>query len=448
MSAVPDLNDPIVYVRAVHFAAAIDVAGVVFFAVFVAAPAFRAPGAANAAARLRTRLAWMAWIGLALAVLSGAAWFVLTAASMSGDPLPQALSAGVLSTVLLQTDFGGDWIARSVMVGALAILFVPLFAADLSKPPDARSRLIGYAAVLCAAAFCGALAFAGHAIGGEGVEGVVHPAADVLHLLAAAAWVGGLAPLAVLLTLMKADAASLAAARTATQRFSNLGIVAVAALVLSGLVNSWYLVGDVSALTTSEYGRLLTIKLLLFLVMVGIAAVNWSRLTPQLTPDAGSAAGQRARRGLRRNAVIEVALGTAIVVIVGVLGTLPPASHAHHHAPDERIPADATFQHIHGDEGMADVTIEPGHVGQAQATIRLWNDDLETLEARQVTLTLTAPQPGGKPITRTAVADLSGAWIVGGIDLGRAGNWTVTVTAVLGSGKRLLLTAPIVVDPK
>ena len=55
--------------------------------------------------------------------------------------------------------------------------------------------------MVLAAALVGTLAFAGHAIGGEGIEGIVHPAADVLHLVAAAAWVGALVPLALLLAM-------------------------------------------------------------------------------------------------------------------------------------------------------------------------------------------------------------------------------------------------------
>ena len=94
--------------------------------------------------------------------------------------------------------------------------------------------------------------------------------------------------------------------------------------------------------------------------MVGVAAVNRLRLTPQLVADADATAAQRARSALCRNATIEAALGAAIIAIVAVLGTLPPGSHANHHAAEGLIPPDAAFQHIHGEDGMADVTIEPG----------------------------------------------------------------------------------------
>lgn len=438
------MNDPLIFVRAIHFVASLSVAGAVLFIVLIAEPAFGGAGAGSRlAAAFRARLAWIAWISLAAALLSAVPWLVIVAQSMSGQPLDALYGQGVLATVLAQTEFGNDWLLRAVLACALGGLFVHVLAAKGSSVRALRS-----AAAILAMAYAGGLAWTGHAIGGQGIEGILHLAADVLHLLAAAAWVGGLVPLALFLAMTGTDNAALAAARTATRRFSTLGIASVATLLLSGLVNSWYLVGSISALTTTEYGRLLLIKLSLFVVMVGIAAVNWSRLTPSLVQEIDLPAAQRARRGLRRNAAIEAVFGGAIVVVVAALGTLPPASHASLHEHSSAIPADATFQHIHGEDGMADVTIEPGRVGTARATIQLWNDDFAPLRAHDVTLTLTAPSSGSKPSTRPALQNSDGAWIVDGVALTMPGNWIVEVRATLESGAPLDLKAPIVVDAK
>ena len=102
------MDDPLIYVRAIHFAATIAVAGVVFFVVFIAEPAFAKAGdQARLPAAVRPPLAFLAWIGLGLTVVSGAAWLVLVAASMSERPVADALSEGILWVVLPQTDLAG-----------------------------------------------------------------------------------------------------------------------------------------------------------------------------------------------------------------------------------------------------------------------------------------------------------------------------------------------------
>jgi putative copper resistance protein D len=433
-----------VFERAIHFAATIMTAGVVFFVAFIAEPAFRkALGETQLATAVFRWLRWIAWISLVFATASGAAWLVLTAASMSGQSVADVYSHDVLWRVLAQTDFGNDWLVRFVLACMLAGIFVPLLSARGAKP-----AWLTTAAVIAAAAFAGSLAWAGHAIGGQGVEGILHPAADVLHLIAAAAWVGVLVPLAMLLAVAARHEDGLAVARAATLRFSTLGIVSVATILFTGIVNTWYLSGSIDALTQTKYGRLLLIKIALFFAMVGVAAFNRLRLTPRLVEGPDKAVTQAAQRQLYRNATIEAVIGAAIVAIVAALGTLPPGSHAHHHESGGLIPPDAAFQHIHGIDGMADVIIEPGYVGTANATIHLLNDDLETLPASDVTLTLTAPAPGSQPTRRPASKDADGVWHVNGISLSEAGNWTATVGAVVGPGKHLDLTAPIVIDAK
>ncbi len=438
------MADPLLYARAIHFAATMLAAGVVLFAVFVAAPAWRSAASSGAGAiKVRTRLAVLAWIGLALAAISGVAWLVLTAAAMSELPAAQVFGDGVLWTVLSQTTFGRAWLARLVLACVLAATLPALLS-----PREHKSHWLEAAATILAAAFAGALAWSGHAAGGLGDEAVVHPVADVLHLIAAAAWIGALLPLIVLFAAAGADDASLAMARTATARFSILGIVSVGTLLVTGIVNTYYLAGSVPALLHTGYGRLLLIKIALFLAMVAIATVNRFRLTPQLLQHASIAASRDALRQLRRNASIEALAGAIVIAIVAALGTMPPAIHAaHQHPTYGAVPADAAFVHIHLVEGMADVTIRPGRAGRAHATIRLWDEDFAALNARQVSLTLTAPAAAGNQRPLPARQGRDGAWEVDGIELSEPGNWTVSVDVMLDQTKRLTLTAPIVIEP-
>jgi putative copper resistance protein D len=317
------LDDPLIWVRAVHFAATISVSGVVFFLAWVGEPAFRVAAADEAiAATVRRRLAGIAWFSLALVVLTGVVWLILLAKQMSERPLAAMWSEGVLRMVLLDTDFGNVWLARSVLIVLLAMAWHPFpFAATPRSPWRAGVALV------CATTLAGALAFAGHAASGEGVDGVVQEAADFLHLVAAAAWVGALLPLAVLLGGAQGRGApAVAIARAATLRFSTLGIVSVAMVLATGIVNSWERVGSVAALFGTDYGRLLSLKVALFLVMLAVAAVNRLRLTPRLVQELDAAAQQDALQQLRRNALVEAGVGAIILVIVAVLGMLPPAN--------------------------------------------------------------------------------------------------------------------------
>ena len=332
------MDDPLIWVRAIHFAATLSVAGVVFFLFFIGEPAFRAADENEPIAiTVHRRLAAIAWFGLALVVLSGVAWLLLRSAQMSERPLSAMWSEDFVSTVLLETDFGNVWLARSVLIAPLA---VALYASSFSAAP--RSQWKRAAALACAAALVGTLAFAGHAAAGSGVEGTVHESADVLHLLATAAWVGALVPLAVLLGAAANDPseASLAVARQATLRFSTFGIASVAIVLATGIVNTWELAGSVPALFGTDYGRLLLAKIALFLVMLSVAAVNRLQQTPRLVGETDAAVRQRALRQLRNNSLIEASLAAIILLIVGVLGTLPPGNEqASSYAPYARFAA-------------------------------------------------------------------------------------------------------------
>jgi putative copper resistance protein D len=327
------MDDPLIWWRALHFTATLLVAGVVFFLAFVAEPAFAvADKSASLPASVRRALNAIAWISLAVAVMSGAAWLIALAQQLSDGTVTAVLRDGIVWIVLTRTGFGTDWIVRlalAVLLGAC----LPIGAAT----PILMRRSVGVGA---AAGLVGSLAFAGHAAAGSGVEGIVHLVADIVHLVAAATWVGALVPLAILLGAAgrSAEPPALAIAAAATRRFSVLGIASVGTLLATGIANTWVLVGSVAALLDTLYGLLLLVKIALFLIMVAIAAVNRRVLTPQLIQESDRAARREALRRLRRNSLIEAAVAAVIIVIVGMLGTLPPASH-----DEVAVPALATL---------------------------------------------------------------------------------------------------------
>lgn len=316
------MDDPLICARAIHFAATIAAVGAIFFSIFIAGPAFsKVDAGARSPTVLRAQFAWLAWIGLAVAALSGAVWFILVAQSMSDTSFADVFSEGALWTVLLQTGFGRAWLARLILACLLAAVLTVSFQRRGKTP------LANIFAVVLAGGFVGTLAFAGHAVGASGFEGVLHPAADFAHLVAAAGWVGMLVPLTLWLAAAARDEALAGAAYTVAKRFSNVSLVTVGVLLITGSINALYLAGSLFAITETDYGRLLLIKVALFLLMVAVAAVNRQVWTPRLVQDGNVASNREALSRLRRNAAIEVGFGALIIVIVAVLGMTPPSLH-------------------------------------------------------------------------------------------------------------------------
>ena len=111
---------------------------------------------------------------------------------------------------------------------------------------------------------------------------------------------------------------------------AGVGSGTVAVLILTGLVNSWILIGPerIESLWTTPYGGLLAVKLLAFVAMLGLAAANRFRLTPAFGRSLGAVAGSDAERAaLRRSIAAETALGLSVLLLVAWFGTLaPPAA--------------------------------------------------------------------------------------------------------------------------
>ncbi len=267
-------------------------------------------GERDAMLPLRTGLAALSMIGLLLSL----AGIAVLAARMSGVPVT-AVAYTSISLAVTGTAVGAAWLVR---VAALVLTLVVATAAP--------ARKAAVAAALGAVALA-TLAWDGHGAMDAGRLGLLHLAADIGHLLAAGTWVGALAALTTMLfwRTAKTDAAHLRLSRRALRAFAGVGSVAVVAIIATGLVNGWLLVGPshVSALTASLYGRLMLLKLLLFGAMLGLAAINRFRLTPRLG-ECDLADTRSAVRALRLSLLSEASCAIVILGLVAWLGTLEP----------------------------------------------------------------------------------------------------------------------------
>jgi putative copper resistance protein D len=257
------------------------------------------------------------WYGRALltaalgCLLTGILWLAFTTASMSGD-LRAAIDTTAWLTVMQTTGFGHLWILRLALASVAVAVAVAVAAAGLGEIH--RSDVV---LLLVAGAMLATLAGTGHTQDEDGVRALIHIVVDACHLLAAGAWLGGLIMLGVVLNT------SLPKINVILRRFSSMGYIAVAVLLTTGLVNTWFLVGSVSSLTTTGYGQLLILKLCVFIGMSILAAANRFWLVPTLIDHDRNSSLSVMR--LRRNVLGEQVLGALVLLIVSILGTIEPA---------------------------------------------------------------------------------------------------------------------------
>lgn len=369
------ITDPLALIRAGHFAATLLASGTVFFAALVIGPT-RLP---QNFSTLRTHMNILIWAGLALSALTGAMWLVWLAANILGESLAEVCLHGGAWSVLADTRFG--WICCLRLVFAVVLGLLVLDPAQRAWP------------IAVAAAFLALPAFASHAGATPGPRGDVHVVSDAVHLLSAGGWLGGLPAFVLLLwtARRRQKPGWYDFTITVTRRFSWIAATSVGALLATGILNSWNLLGGPRDLWTTDYGRLIGFKIALLAAMVGFATVNKFHLTPRLPARA-------ALRNLQRNSLAEIGIGLCVLVLVGYLGRLQPTAHVH--PATTTVPPDAAFTHIHAPEAMADVTINPGRAGNSTITIRVSREDFTTFAAKDVRVVLDPPAASGDSLDR------------------------------------------------
>jgi putative copper resistance protein D len=292
----------------------------------------------------------------AAAILMGSSLFLLYAlpqtgpAASAGLRWPRPLFAAAAIILLLATA-AGLLFQTAGMAGSLADAIKPesvsaVLGMNLGTSALVRAFLALLALVIVLAARPGAglwlavaapgtaamasFSWMGHGAATDGAGGWIHLIADVLHSWTAAVWIGALVGFVLLLYSSRRDSERLKALHRALHRFSAIGTLLVAVLVATGLINSWFLVGldHVAGLWTTDYGRLLLVKIGLFGGMLGLAAANRFRHTPALSANlTGELAGGVSLAELRRSVATEAFLGFGVLALVAWFGTLaPPAS--------------------------------------------------------------------------------------------------------------------------
>lgn len=249
--------------------------------------------------RFRPMLRRMALIGALLSVAS----LVLMTSAMSGETEFAALWPH-LQMMVLETDVGLAWTLR--MIALIAVMIWP---------------------GLWLASMAGAVALASLAWSGHGaMDNAWHLLSDILHLLAAGAWLGAMLSL-ILMSRLDAlcSEARIRSLADSVKRFEGVGAAIVLILSITGVANYLFIVGPtLGEILLGTYGMLLAIKVVLFGGMLVLAALNRFHLGPLLEQSLRAGQHQVAANALRRSVALELVIALLIVALVAWLGTLSP----------------------------------------------------------------------------------------------------------------------------
>ena len=330
----------------------------------------------------------------------------LAAATVAGIVLQAAETDSTVGEVL-ETTFGQAWAARLALLVPAAILLSRL--RETARP---WWRVIG---VVTAIALLATPALSGHASSGRWLE--VAKALDVLHLSAASVWIGGLAVL-----LWAAVRTDVADAEAVTARFSPVAFGAVIVVVLTGTGQSIRQVTTLDALETS-YGRLLAVKVVIVLALIGIASLTRSALHGRLAVE-GEPVGV-----LRKLVTAEVAVAVAVVAVTALLVDADPgdASGASGGPFNETVVLDGPS----GDDVIVNVVAVPGTTGPTDLHVYVDNPAGGLTPPVDAVGTLSLPSAGVSGIDVPFVTAGPSHWSANDVDIPIAGEWELALDIFL-----------------
>jgi copper transport protein len=332
-------------------------------------------------------------------LVTAALGILLQGVLAAGLHLDHLFSSGVTSASF-DTDAGRAWLVRTI---AWAVAVPALWP---SRPlGGVRAAIVGLAGTALVASF----PYGGHATT-QTPEGVLVPA-DVLHVVAAAAWLGGLVLL--LAAFWPRRGTPTGEAWHATAAFSRTAVWAIAAIVIAGSVQAWFYLGSLSAFVEHTYGVAVLAKIALVAAIVGIGAANRRRV---------AAATDRAASALRRAMVAEVVIAVAILAATSVLVRA---------APPKTIGLGPQQKELNLGPMRLELVVEPAKVGRNAFHLYLFNrrTGAQVSRVRQLTVTMSNAKAGIAPIALDIPRKGVAHYELLGQQLPASGDWKTVVTA-------------------
>ncbi len=394
----------------------------------------RWPIAAHAFASRMRRLLFAA---IVLGVLVSVLGVLLQGASAAGVSLWSSLKASIVEDTL-DSRFGTVWGLRAIDWLLLGGLLLAVRASGRDVFPlrdhgdgddDRPAELTRRPArpILALLALAGAYlavtpALAGHA-SVESPVAVFFPS-DVLHVLAASAWVGGIACL--LLALPRATRQLERSERTrlllaTLARFSPIALGAVVAIAVTGVIQAYIDVRSFDGLLHTTYGALVIVKTVLLSCLIGLGWVNRGRVIPALSRIAGDGGspggiGGLARRTMRGELVLMICV---FGVTAALISYVPPI--------DAATGPFSTTTTIGPAE--LEITLDPARVGVNTVHIYLINatNGTQFTATKELTVTARLPAKGIGPLPLKATLAGPGHYVLNSAVLSPGGTWDIEV---------------------
>lgn len=369
--------------------------------------------------------------------------FVLQGAVAGGLSITEALSASVISDVS-STRYGKVAIFRGLVLLAGLALWpwlrrsVHVEAVRAGRPAPASVGAAGMAAPLSwpvIAVGSTLVALLAISPGLSGHPGATKPIAanvlaDGVHVVSAAAWLGGL--LVMLLAGLPAGRVlavndRVRALAPVVARYSSVAMWSVGLLVVSGTYRAWVEIRALEGLTGTVYGKVFLAKMAVFLPLLGLGALNNRVVKPRLQRlAAGDVTEQAPFRTIRRTLTAEVLLGALVVGVTALLVNLAPA----------RVEAGLDGPFIRdvaiGDMNV-NILIDPNEIGENLVHVTATEpngrpaEDLDAVEVR-----FTMPEEDIGPLTGEGRRLGPGHYVVQGRQLSIAGEWNLEFVLRVG----------------
>jgi copper transport protein len=292
--------------RWVEFVALITILGALAFRHGVLPPlASRGVPTADAADRARR-------LGQGAAFLYGLAAVVrLYTELVALNGQARALDPDLLVALLTRTSWGMGWLTGIIGVLLLAVGWTLSRRRMIMGTPLALTGALGLVA---------APALTGHAASSDWFVAAV--TLDMLHVLAAGIWLGGLFMVLVAgIPAMRrlSEGNPDAAVSALVNSFHPIALFCAPIVVAAGLGTSALRLGSFAALTTTRYGTTLLVKIALFTVVAGVALYNAMRARRQLGTPQGTL-------HVRRTAALELLFAVLVIAATAFLVTTPAPS--------------------------------------------------------------------------------------------------------------------------